>query len=356
MLQRLPTNRWPRTDYRASTDPTEDHTLAGNAYRWANEHRAGESSMTDAVQLNPDTLIPMNPAPAPVAATPAAPTPPAPAPAAKTGEAVVEEVEGEGDGQQTPVGGRKPIQPRINELTRARHDAEREAAYWKGVATAKGGTTNASAEAPAPAAPPKPTVDKFQTYDEFVEALTDWKTDRAVEKALANTNKVIEERTTQQTAQQREASLNDNWAQRQEATKKVLIDYDEVVAESDVPIAPHVGELLLESDHGPAIAYKLAKDPSIAEKLNKLSPTAAAKEIGKMEAAFDHDVAASPAAAPAEASSPAPASAAVVKPVSKAPTPPNTLPQSTARTPDLAKMGMDDYVKARKAQGARWGR
>lgn len=313
--------------------------------------------MPDAVQLNPDTLIPMSPAPAPQAA-PAAPTPPAaPAPAAKTFDAATgEEVEEGTEGQQPSAGGRKPIQPRINELTRARHDAEREAAYWKGVATAKSGNpAGTPAEAPAPAAPPKPTADKFQTYDEYVDALTDWKADRAVEKALAATNKSIEERSSQQTAAQRQESLNDNWAQRQEAIKKVIPDYDNIVAESDVPIAPHVGELLLESDHGPAIAYKIALDPSIADKLNKLSPTAAAKEIGKMEAAFDHDVATAPAQAPAEAPSPA-APAAPVKPVSKAPAPPNTLPQSTARQPDLAKMGMDDYVKARKAQGARWGR
>jgi hypothetical protein len=303
---------------------------------------------TGAVELNPDTLIPVStpaPAPKPVAATP-------PAPALVEKAAPVEGEEGEETGEQGQPA-RKPIQPRINELTRARHDAEREAAYWKGVATAKS-NTGAPAEAPAPAAPPKPVVDNFKTYDEYVEALTDWKSDRAVEKALATVNKTIEERSTRQTAAQQEAERNTNWATRQEAIKKVMTDYDNVVAESDVPIAPHVGELLLDSDHGPAIAYKMAKDPAIAEKLNKMSPTAAAKEIGKMEAVFDSDIAASSTQTEHEA--PAPAPVAALKQVSKAPVPPTPVNSNSARMPDLGKLSMDDYVKARKSQGARWGR
>lgn len=294
---------------------------------------------TQAVQLNPDTLIPI-PSSTEVKTE------------VKTEVAEEKKDPGEQVEPGETQGTRKPIQPRINELTRARHDAEREAAYWKGVATAKSNGAS-SAETSAPAAPPpKPIVDNFKTYDEYVEALTDWKSDRAVEKALAGVNKTIEERSSQQTAAQQESERNTNWQTRQEATKKVITDYDEVVAESDVPIAPHVGDLLLDSDHGPAIAYKIAKDPSIADKLNKMSPTAAAKEIGKMEAAFDSNIAASPAPSPSEAPAPAPAA----KQVSKAPTPPNPVNVSSSRTPDLAKMNMDDYVKARKAQGARWGR
>jgi hypothetical protein len=309
---------------------------------------------TQAVEVNPDTLIPIvkAPAPEPAASTPAAPPAGEKAPVIEPGD---DDNEGK-QGEQGEHGTRKPIQPRINELTRARHDAEREAAYWKGVATAK--TNNgAPAEAPAPAAPPKPVVDNFKTYDEYVEALTDWKSDRAVEKALAKVNETIEERSAKQTATQQEEARSTNWQTRQEAIKKVITDYDDVVAESDVPIAPHVGELLLESDHGPAIAYKLAKDPSIAEKLNKMSPTAAAKEIGKMEMAFDSDIAAKtePGETTSAPAAPAPP-AATLKAVSKAPVPPTPVNTNASRQPDLAKMSMDDYMKARKAQGAKWGR
>lgn len=253
-----------------------------------------------------------------------------------------EEGQVENEGQQ----GKKPIQPRINELVRKRHEAEREAAYWRGVAQAN--ASKSTVETPAPAAAPaKPTADQFKTYDEYVEALTDWKSDRAVEKALASVNTKIEEKSTQQTAAQQQADRTKNWQARQDATRAVLKDYDDVVGESDVPIAPHVGELLLDSDHGPALAYKLAKDPELADKLNRMAEKQAAKEIGKMEAAFD--IAAGSSNSQTQTAAPA------AQPnVSRAPTPPRPVTQGRSTSKDLSQMSMDEYVVARKAQGAGW--
>lgn len=305
--------------------------------------------MTDAVELNAETLIPVNPpaaapvapAPAPVAATPA----PAPSATEEEGDAT-EELDAAGQPK-------KPIQPRINELVRKRHEAEREAAYWRGVATSGGAKpAQAPAAAPAPAPePPRPVASNFQTYDEYVDALTDWKVEKALKPALAGVNKSIEERSATQTKAQQEAELQTNWQKRQDATKAVIKDYDEVVANSDLPIAKHVGDLLIESEHGPALAYKLAKDPALADKLNKMTPTAAAMHIGRLEAAFE------PAAdSPAQADAPAAAPAAPVKAVSKAPVPPTPVNTNSSRAPALQNMAMDDYVKARKAQGAGWAR
>lgn len=251
-----------------------------------------------------------------------------------------EEGQVDNEGQQ----GKKPIQPRINELVRKRHEAEREAAYWRGVAQANANKTTVETPAPA-AAPAKPTADQFKTYDEYVEALTDWKSDRAVEKALASVNTKIEEKSTQQTAAQQEADRTKNWQARQEATKAVLKDYDEVVGESDILIAPHVGELLLDSDHGPALAYKLAKDPELADKLNRTTERQAAKEIGKLEAAFDSAGTSSNGTTAAPAAQPN---------VSKAPTPPRPVAQGRSTSKDLSQMSMDEYIAARKAQGAGW--
>lgn len=243
--------------------------------------------------------------------------------------------------------GKKPIQPRINELVRKRHEAEREAAYWKGVAQAS--TSKPVVESPAPAAAPaKPTTDQFNTYDEYVEALTDWKSDRAVEKALATVNAKIEEKSTQQTAAQQEADRTKNWHARQDATKAVLKDYDEVVGSSDVAIAAHVGDLLLDSDHGPALAYKLAQDPELAAKLNGMSEKMAAKEIGKLEAAFD--LTATPSATTT------PAAPTAKTNVSKAPVPPSPVTQGRATSKDMSAMSMDEYIAARKAQGAGWAK
>jgi hypothetical protein len=230
---------------------------------------------------------------------------------------------------------KKPIQPRINELVRLRHEAERRAEYWRGLA--EGRTASAPANAPAPAAvvPPKPVAADFTTYDQYVDALTDWKADRKSEETLAKVEARIEERTSRSAAQNRVGEQTSNWNTRTEAAKAVIKDFDEVLDASEVIVQPHIQAVLLESEHGPKLAYKLALDPSLADKLNRMSPMAAAKEIGKLEMGIE---------------TPKP------KPVSSAPTPPNPIPGGRQSLKALGDMPMEEYVAARKAQGAAWGR
>lgn len=230
------------------------------------------------------------------------------------------------EGQQTErdeKGRFKGVQPRIDELTRARREAEREAAYWKAVAT---GT-----QSPAQAAPQRPVPENFDKYDDYIDALTDWKADQAVAKRLEadSTRKVAETRA-------------QTFAERQVQARATMPDYDEVVGGSDTPIANHVGEVILESDLGPQLAYHFAKNPDVLMRLNSMSPTAAAREIGRLEATLS--------AKPAVPAAP-------TKKVSNTPAPAGTLgTQGRATTPALQNLSMEEYMKQRKAQGARWAR
>ena len=63
-------------------------------------------------------------------------------------------------------------------------------------------------------------------------------------------------------------------------------DYDEVVGLSEVVIAPHITDTILESDRGPEVAYYLAQHPDKAEAINAMSPIAAARAIGRIEASL----------------------------------------------------------------------
>lgn len=253
-------------------------------------------------------------------------------------------------GNVQPSGGKKPIQPRINELTRARHEAEREAAYWRGVAETRAAKETPPAEKAAET-PAKPVVGDFQTYEEFVDALTDWKADRAVEKALSAVDTKLQKKEAAQTADIQQNKVAEDWKSRQDAIRKVVADYDDVVANSNVMIRDHVGSILLESDYGPEIAYKMAKDPALADKLNALDPIKAAKEIGKLESAIE-------AAAPAPESAPATQqerpTANVV--MTKAPAPPNPVNGGRSTAKSLDKMSMDEYIVARRTQGAGWAK
>lgn len=245
--------------------------------------------------------------------------------AAQTEDVKVEEQAEEGQQNDRDEKGRfKGVQPRIDELTRARREAEREASYWRGIAQ------QGQAQQSAPAAPTKPTPDKYDDYGDYVEALTDWKTEQAVAKRMEqdSTRKVADAR-------------SQTFAERQVATRAVLPDYDAVVGSSETPIANHVGEALMESDRGPELAYHFAKNPEVLQNLNGMTPMQAAREIGKLEATLPTKTA---PVVPSKklSTTPAPAS--------------TTVTQGRATQPALASASMDEYMAQRKSQGARWAR
>lgn len=222
---------------------------------------------------------------------------------------------------------KKPgVQSRIDELTRAKHEANREAAYWRGLAQQQSAQTSASA------APTKPTVDQFEDYGEYVEALTDWKADQAVAKRMEaeSTRKVGEVRV--QTFQERQAEFS-----------KVTPDYAESLSNSNAPIANHVRDAVEDSDVGPQLLYHFVKNPDVLDRINGMDERAANREIGRLEATLTSATKAAPAP-PAKklTQTPAPASTQ------------NT--QGRATTPDLANASMEEYMAQRKSQGARWAR
>lgn len=218
----------------------------------------------------------------------------------------------------------KGVQPRIDELTRARREAEREAAYWKAVANGQGAGS-------AQAAPVKPTPDKFDDYGAYVEALTDWKAEQAVVKL------------SQQRAQaQQQEVRTTTWNERQAAARTAMPDYDEVVGASETPIANHVAEVILESDHGPALAYHFARNPEVLTRLNGMSALQAAREVGRIEASLASPTTQTAVSTVKTTNAPKPAS--------------TTASQGRTTNVDPSRMSMDEYRKYRAGQGARWAR
>src|SRR2546423_213152 len=262
----------------------------------------------------------------------AEPTTPVPAPKAETPpEAAATDRDDKGRF-------RNPDQPRIDELTRKVRETEREAAYRR--ARAEAATT------PPEKPREKPTADKFDDYGAYVEALADWKADEKIRVALDARDKAAAETRQSETR-------TTNWQERQAEARKSIPDLDAVMEASDVPIAAHVASELLDSELGPQIAYHLAKHPDIAAKLNGLTPTAAAREIGRLEATLGTVSAPSEPVvdAPAEPVPPAPKAK-----TTSAPPPVKPTGQGRSTSVDLAKASMDEYVAARKAQGASWAR
>jgi hypothetical protein len=123
----------------------------------------------------------------------------------------------------------------------------------------------------------KPVAEKFNTYEDYVEALTDWKLaerDR-VSAAAAETAKAADGAKAKfETFQGRAAEF-----------RKATPDYDEVTGQ-EIPLSRAMHEIVLDSERGPELAYYLGTNPEECERISKLSPLAAAKALGVIEHGF----------------------------------------------------------------------
>lgn len=207
---------------------------------------------------------------------------------------------------------RHKVQERIDELTRKAGEKEREAAYWRGVAEAA--KPKAEPEAPKEA-PGKPKADAYASYDEYIDALTDWK---------------IEQRDQTREARQKAEAQAATWQSRATEAKATLTDFDEVLQNSTAPMNQAMADVIRESEHGPVLAYHLAKNPAEAGRIAQLSPLAAARELGRLEATLS-----APKPKPAQR-------------VTSAPTPPTTVGNGRSTEGDPATMSMADYMAWRK--------
>lgn len=232
---------------------------------------------------------------------------------------------------------KNPAQPRIDELTRARREAEREAQYWRTRAQTR------EAQDSAKAAPTKPTPDKFTDNTEYLEALTDFK---ASEKVSVELQKDREERAKEAAAERNRKAWNESTAK----AKLVHADYEEIVSGADIHVSEALKKALEDSDDRALLAYHLAKNPALAERISGLSETGAAREIGRLEAQL--------AKAPEAKVEPVEEEVkeTPVRKTSAAPPPAKPVPSGRSSVLDLGKAGMDDFMKIRKSQGARWAR
>lgn len=220
------------------------------------------------------------------------------------------------------------FQDRVDELTKARREAEREAAYWKARAMVP-----EVGQAPAqkdPNQPPSP--ENFSTQEEYIEALTDYKLDQK-----------LHQRERQQKQAEEINQKASSWDSRLSDARRDIPDYDEVVNSADIPVANHVVELLMEHDQGAKIVHHLAKNTDLVDKLNGLSSAKAAFEIAQIAQQF----------VKSETTDTAPVKE---RNLSKAPPPAKTIGQGRSTTPNLSDMSMEDYVKQRRTQGASWAR
>jgi hypothetical protein len=211
------------------------------------------------------------------------------------------------------------FQKRIDEVTRQKYEAQREADYWRGRAEAPGQTATQPAAVEAP-----PTLEQFD-YDEtrYQQASAQYY-EKAAERAA---ERVLESRTAKEREQ---AQIEAATARLAEGGAKHQ-DFAEVV--HDIPLTEAVQQLLVNEERAADVLYQVGKDPEQARRIFSLSPYLQAVELGKVAARLETPSAKSP------------------KPIP--PAPPTTVGAVSAglsKTPE--EMSMAEYIAWRSKQEA----
>lgn len=184
------------------------------------------------------------------------------------------------DGSDAPAPRKnKGVGKRINELTREKYEALREAEELRRENEAlRNPQSRQQQSRPAQAdAPDKPTLEAFDFDQEaYSEALADWK----VEQKFAEREERANQQKAQKTAQEKSAAFKG----REAAFAAANPDYYDVAYTAPINYSEAMLGAIQESDEAPAIAYYLAQHLDEAVDISQLSPFAAAKAIGRIEA------------------------------------------------------------------------
>lgn len=226
-----------------------------------------------------------------------------------------------------PVKGRR-LQKRFDQLTAKIRELEAQVASKPGTASPQPEAGNGQPKAADE--DPEPDPNKYDDYDKYAVDKARWQLKRE-DKAKAQVE------AEQKAKADAEKMVSDYSARVKELVKQPqYADFSAKVGPIGRVLHPAIAEAVMTDENGPQVAYEVAKDPKLLERLQGMSLPAAIRELGKISAKFDK---------PPEAPKP---------PVSKAPPP--VKPVSAANAAPVSKSIYDeglsqaDYEKLRRAQ------
>lgn len=173
------------------------------------------------------------------------------------------------------------------------------------------------AEPPKPAPVDEaPTRDKFDSYEAYLEA----KSEHTAKRAAAEYRKQYEQEQEQAKAQEAQAKRRTEFQTKLTEKYPDITERAEAIAHIQMPEG--MADAITESDFGPDVLNHFADNPEDFERIAALSPSAAIRAIGRLEAGFE-----------AAQTKPEP-TLSVVKTPSRAPAPIKPLGGSTVKTDD----------------------
>jgi hypothetical protein len=191
-----------------------------------------------------------------------------------------EEVKADSEQDKDKPKKRGGFQRRIDKLNARVSERERELEYWKQLALKEkqgaGESKTEKVETQSVATEGKPIPDQFETHQEYVEALTEWKTEQKL--------KEREQRLEKSKLEAEQEKVFKSHSERVKSFAEKTEDFAEVLSDvDDIPVSPTVQQIIITSENGPELMYELAKNREEYARICQLSPLAAAREMGRLE-------------------------------------------------------------------------
>jgi len=232
-------------------------------------------------------------------------------------EAEIDEGEEGEDAKSDEPKKRGKLVTRFSELTtKARAAEERAAAAEAKLAEMEGRKAKESATTEKPA----PEAKDFSDFDDYTDAVAEWKADKKLAEREASDRKAKEEA--------RAGEVLKAWNTRIESAKDRYSDFHEIVTSSPVEYEKVIQKVLIESEFGPDVMYHLSNDDKDAAKFMKMNVDQQIKFIGRLEGKFEAEL----ESQKEEAEEEAPKKLEIVKPKPRAPEPTKPIKASGGST------------------------
>lgn len=174
---------------------------------------------------------------------------------------------------------KKPgVHNRIGELTKEKHEARREADYWRAQALAR---TAGDPATPKPAATAsndgRPTLESFDyDQDKYLDALAEFKAQSVYDR--------IQNESKQQAEQAKKNEKQKAFLDRAAAFSETHPEFfDEVFGNSALPVSDTMADFIQDSDQGPEIAWHFRNNPAEAQAIYSLAPREAERALARLE-------------------------------------------------------------------------
>lgn len=160
-----------------------------------------------------------------------------------------------------------------DDAMRSAEEARRDAQYWR---------DQALRAQPPPATPEVPTgqVKTLQDFEYDEGKYQAYLFKQAEDRAVTAAEKRLREQSESDARTRRQTEFR----QRETEFEKANPEYRSKTRSPSFPCSDAMYEVCAESDEGPAVLFYLSNNASLAEQISKLPPTAAAREIGRIEA------------------------------------------------------------------------